>query len=140
MKSDGVNAWLKHWLKLQKCNKCPLILKDGSDEAPPNPTSSSKRKGKASKARATNDVKSDEEEVQEERDDQSDEGEAHPNLTSSSKRKAKASKALATDDDESDEEEVQEDKNHEPKNTHDRDTTKVLPPTPQRIGNADGSL
>jgi hypothetical protein len=117
MKSDGVDAWLKHWLTLQKRNKRPLILKDGSDEAHPNPTSSSKRKAKASKARATN-------------DDESDEGEAHPNLTSLSKRKSKASKPRATDDDESDEEEVQEDKNNESENTHDRDTAKGLPPTP----------
>jgi hypothetical protein len=51
MKSDGVDAWLRHWLTLQKRNKRPLILKDGSDEAHPNPTSSSKRKAKASKAR-----------------------------------------------------------------------------------------
>jgi hypothetical protein len=34
MKSDGVDAWLQHWLKLQKRNKRPLILKDGSDEDP----------------------------------------------------------------------------------------------------------
>lgn len=130
MKSDGVDAWLKHWLTLQKRNKRPLILKDGSDEAHPNPKSSSKRKGKASKAQATNDDESDEEEVQEGWDDESDEGEAHPNPTSSSKRKSKASKPRATDDDESDEEEVEEDKNDESENTHDGDTAKGLPPTP----------
>ena len=27
MKSDGVDIWLKHWLKLQKKNKHPLVLK-----------------------------------------------------------------------------------------------------------------
>jgi len=57
MKSDGVDAWLQHWLTLQKRNKRPLILKDGSDEIHPNPTSSSngKGKGKASRAQSTTD-------------------------------------------------------------------------------------
>lgn len=33
MKSDGVDAWLKHWLKLQKKNKRPLELKDPSNKS-----------------------------------------------------------------------------------------------------------
>jgi hypothetical protein len=61
MKSDGVDAWLQHWLKLQKWNKCPLVLKDGSDKIHPNPTVSSKQKAKASKAQSTNDNNSDNE-------------------------------------------------------------------------------
>ena len=32
MKSDGVDAWLKHWLKLQKKNKHPLVLKRPLDK------------------------------------------------------------------------------------------------------------
>ena len=32
MKSDGVDAWLKHWLKMQKKGSKPLVLKDGSDK------------------------------------------------------------------------------------------------------------
>ncbi|KIM79975.1 hypothetical protein PILCRDRAFT_9863 [Piloderma croceum F 1598] len=32
MKSDGVDSWLRHWLKLQKKNKCPLVLKEHSDK------------------------------------------------------------------------------------------------------------
>ena len=31
MKSDGVEIWLKHWLKLQKKNKHPLVLKGPLD-------------------------------------------------------------------------------------------------------------
>ena len=31
MKSDGVDIWLKHWLKLQKKNKHPLVLKGPLD-------------------------------------------------------------------------------------------------------------
>jgi hypothetical protein len=33
MKSDAVNAWLKHWLRLQKRDKRPLVLKDRSDRS-----------------------------------------------------------------------------------------------------------
>jgi hypothetical protein len=33
MKSDGVDAWLKHWLKMQKKGSTPLVLKDGSDKS-----------------------------------------------------------------------------------------------------------
>ena len=63
MKSDGVDAWLQHWLKLQKRNKHPLILKDNSDKIPSNPTSSSKqkRKAKAFTPQSTDDNTSDEE-------------------------------------------------------------------------------
>jgi len=32
VKSDGVDVWLKHWLKLQKKNKHPLVLKDPLDK------------------------------------------------------------------------------------------------------------
>jgi len=31
MKSNGVDAWLQHWLKMQKKGKRPLVLKDSSD-------------------------------------------------------------------------------------------------------------
>jgi hypothetical protein len=53
MKSDAVNCWLQHWLKLQQKNKRPLVLKDSSDkpsDTSPTPTIVSKCKGKCSKA------------------------------------------------------------------------------------------
>ena len=61
MKSDGVDSWLRHWLKLQKKNKCPLVLKEHSDEqydhdAPPQIVPKGKGKAKA------RDVNSDDEE------------------------------------------------------------------------------
>ena len=31
MKSDVVDCWIGHWLKIQKKNKHPLVLKNGSD-------------------------------------------------------------------------------------------------------------
>ena len=52
MKADAVDAWLGHWLKIQKKNKRPLVLKNPSDRASDkqaNPTTMSKgkqRKGK----------------------------------------------------------------------------------------------
>ena len=53
MKSDGVDAWLKHWLKLQKKNKRPLVLKRPSDEILDTSSTSAsgfKSKGKKGKA------------------------------------------------------------------------------------------
>ena len=61
MKLEAVDAWLRHWQKIQKKNKRPLIFKDPSGKtseqrpnpkvstAVPNPTavSKGKRKGKA---------------------------------------------------------------------------------------------
>jgi len=32
MKSSGVDAWLQHWLKMQRKGKCPLALKEPSDK------------------------------------------------------------------------------------------------------------
>jgi hypothetical protein len=52
MKSDGVDAWLKHWLKLQKKKKRPLELKDPShksSESLPTTTAVPRRKLKGSK-------------------------------------------------------------------------------------------
>jgi hypothetical protein len=34
VKSEGVDAWLKHWLKLQKKSKHPLVLKGPADQSP----------------------------------------------------------------------------------------------------------
>ena len=53
MKSNGVDAWLKHWLKLQKRNKHSLVLKrplDRSDNACPTNEVASKGKGKRKKS------------------------------------------------------------------------------------------
>ena len=53
MKSDGVDAWLKHWLKLQKKNKRPLVLKRPSDEIlDTSSTSASGLKSKGKKGKA----------------------------------------------------------------------------------------
>jgi hypothetical protein len=54
MKSDAVDAWLQHWLKLQKKKKRPLELKDPSHKssgALPTTTAVSRRKVKGSKDR-----------------------------------------------------------------------------------------
>ena len=54
MKSDGVDAWLKHWIKLQKKNKRPLVLKCPTDETlgtPPPTEITLKSKKKVGKAR-----------------------------------------------------------------------------------------
>ena len=73
MKSNGVDAWLKHWFKLQKKNKHPLVLKQPSDKIlDTSPTSASglKSKGKKGKARYVEPDDS----ANEEMDDQSDNG------------------------------------------------------------------
>lgn len=54
MKSDGIDAWLRHWLKLQKKHRRPLVVKnpaDKSSEPRPKPAILSKRKAKRAKAR-----------------------------------------------------------------------------------------
>ena len=43
MKAEGVDDWLKHWLRLQNKKKRPLMLKDPSEPQPDAPTQSSKR-------------------------------------------------------------------------------------------------
>jgi len=114
MKSDGVDAWLWHWLKLQKRNKHPLVLKHGSDEAHPNPTSSSKRKAKASKSRVPDNNDSDGGDIEETENDQSDEEDIEDDTN-----------------DQSNQGDIPEDKNDQSDNTHDgANTAKVLPPTP----------
>jgi len=54
MKSNAVDSWLQHWLKLQKKNKRPLELRVRSDkpsESGPTPAIMVKRRGKKSKPR-----------------------------------------------------------------------------------------
>ena len=54
MKSNGVDAWLKHWIKLQKKNKWPLVLKRPMDKTLgmlPSTAITSKSKKKGGKAR-----------------------------------------------------------------------------------------
>jgi hypothetical protein len=123
MKSDGVDAWLQHWLKLQKRNKRPLILKDGSDEIHPNPTSSSKGKGKG-KGKASS--------AQSATDDSSDE--IHPNPTSSSKGKGKgkASRAQSSSDDSSDDGLADDHNNDQSGTDNNRNSTVEMPP-PSRL-------
>jgi hypothetical protein len=54
MRSDAVDAWLGHWLKIQKKNKRPLVLINPSDRASDkqaNPTTMSKEKQRKGKGR-----------------------------------------------------------------------------------------
>jgi len=54
MKSDAVDAWLKHWLKLQRKDKRPLELKGPADKSPelrPKRKNLAKRKAGKGKAR-----------------------------------------------------------------------------------------
>jgi len=117
MKSDGVDAWLQHWLKFQKRNKRPLVLKDMSDAIQSNPTTTSKGKGKAKapKAPSIDDDNS---------DDEADE--VHTNPTTAPKVKAKAPKAPSIDDGNSDDNAVDEDSN----NNHSTTDANRLLPTP----------
>jgi len=86
MKSDAMNCWLQHWLKLQRNNKQPLLLKDSSDkpsDTSPTPTIVSKRKRKHSKALyvESNDV--DDNDMAEDVDDNDmvgDVDDPHPNV------------------------------------------------------------
>ena len=53
MKSNCVDAWLKHWIKLQKKNKRPLVLKQPTDKTlgmPPSTAITLKSKEKGGKA------------------------------------------------------------------------------------------
>jgi hypothetical protein len=64
MKSKGVDLWLRHWLRLQKRNKYPLVLKDRSDKpsdrhAPPQIVPKGKGKSKAREVNSNNDEETD---------------------------------------------------------------------------------
>ena len=66
MKADGIKAWLKHWLKLQKKGKHPLVLRGPSDSSPNAPLRKARRgkpRDKKGKARYIEVEDSDEEEV-----------------------------------------------------------------------------
>jgi len=59
MKSDSIDCWLTHWLKLQNRHKRPLVVKDPaavSSPPRPKPTMISKRKVKRSKAQDTDNL------------------------------------------------------------------------------------
>jgi len=74
MKSEGVDAWLRHWLKLQKRNKHPLVLKDRSDKPsdhPAPPHIKGKGKAKAQEVDSEDD---------EEMDDDADDSVSNPAL------------------------------------------------------------
>jgi len=138
MKSDGIDAWLRHWLKIQKRNKRPLVFKEGSDATQSNPTTASKGKAKASKAPSVDDDDSDDEANEGHTsptaaskgkakasktpsidkgnsDDKADE--VHTNPTTASKGKAKASKTPSINDGNSDDKAVDEDSNNGPSTT-----------------------
>ena len=53
MKSVGIDAWLQHWLKLQKKSRRPLVLKDLTDKSSKlNPKSRTVTKRNASQGKA----------------------------------------------------------------------------------------
>src|ERR1700683_2240062 len=53
MKSVGIDAWLQHWLKLQKKSRRPLVLKNPMDKSSElNPKSRTVTKQKASQGKA----------------------------------------------------------------------------------------
>ena len=53
MKSVGIDAWLQHWLKLQKKSRRPLVLKDPMDKSSElNPKSRTVTKQNASQGKA----------------------------------------------------------------------------------------
>jgi len=57
MKSSAIDAWLRHWLKLQNKKKCPLVLKNPSDRSSESLltiATSHKRTDKQSKAQPIN--------------------------------------------------------------------------------------
>ena len=86
MKSNAVNCWLQHWLKLQQKNKRPLVLKDSLDkpsDTGPTPTIVSKRKGKRSKALYVESDDVDDNDMAEDVDDNDmvgDVDDPHPNV------------------------------------------------------------
>jgi len=90
MKSDGVDAWLKHWLRLQKHNKRPLVLKartDKTSDTHPTPTIASKSKGKKKAHYIENDESDDLYPVDEE--DQDDDSRTDAPVTPSGTGKGK---------------------------------------------------
>ena len=68
MKSDGIDAWLKHWLQLQRKNKRPLVLKDHSDR----PSTPSKHKGKGKGKGKARDIESDDSDDEQKLDTEDD--------------------------------------------------------------------
>ncbi|KIM73061.1 hypothetical protein PILCRDRAFT_15545 [Piloderma croceum F 1598] len=80
MKSDGIDAWLQHWLKLQKKKKRPLELKDPShksSESLATTTAVPRRKVKGSKDQY---IKSDDSDDQESLDE-ADNGQSNEDLS-----------------------------------------------------------
>ena len=76
MKCDAMDAWLGHWLKIQKKKKRPLVLKDLSDSSSTKPSNReivSKGKDKRSKAAYVDSDHSEQESLHE--DDEADGGE-----------------------------------------------------------------
>ena len=95
MKSDGVDAWLKHWLKLQKKNKHPLVLKRPSDEILDTSSTSAsglKLKGKKGKAPYIEPDDS----ANKEMDDQSDNGRVEGDESENSGQPSNTDKAMTT--------------------------------------------
>lgn len=82
MKAEGVDDWLKHWLKLQKKKKRPLILKDPSEpqsDDPPNRSKRLKRTGKVTTAKTR---KGKERAISEDQDSDNDDGDDDDHLES----------------------------------------------------------
>jgi hypothetical protein len=78
MKSDGVDAWLEHWLKLQKKNKHPLVLKNPSDKPSDHHAPQIVSKGKGKKKAKAKDIDSDDHDDGEMDDHVNDDGVSNP--------------------------------------------------------------
>jgi hypothetical protein len=66
MKSDGVDAWLRHWLKLQKKGRRPLVLRDPTDKSSeriPKSKAVTKRKASQGKVRYIESDESDDQDI-----------------------------------------------------------------------------
>jgi len=103
MKSESVDCWLRHWLKLQKKGKRPLVIKDPtakSSKACLSPRPISQRKEKSQKVPNTNvDMSDDSETIDTPADDETTEPPIIPivsrrpySMTRISKGKGKPSK------------------------------------------------
>lgn len=66
MKSDGIDAWLRHWLKLQRKGRHPLVLRDPTDrlsEHIPKSKAVTKQKASQGKVRYIESDESDDQDI-----------------------------------------------------------------------------
>jgi hypothetical protein len=104
MKSDAVDSWIGHWLKIQKKNKRPLVLKSGSDSTSDkraNPIKVSRRRRNKRKDRYidsddTDDEAASNDETTDEADDDGLNGDEHGTRPKGAGKSGKGA-ATATD-------------------------------------------